>query len=225
MIGTAAAWLVERTDLPGRRIWAVLVVLPVAIPDFVVSYGWVSVAPASTGLRAPSLVMTLASTRWSTCRWRPRFRGADPGQEEVARSLGLGRVGSLLSGSPCDQARPALLGGCLLVSPGPAGRVRGLRDPALPDLHHRDLHRVTAQLQHRRGLVALARPGAAQPGRSRRRRRWLGAQGRVSPAAARGLRAARPTVWAGPPCRRSSAWSSWSGLALGVPLGRWSSTG
>ena len=28
VIGTAAAWFVERTDLPGRRIWAVLVVVP-----------------------------------------------------------------------------------------------------------------------------------------------------------------------------------------------------
>jgi iron(III) transport system permease protein len=39
VIGTGAAWLVERTDLPGRRVWAVLVVVPLAIPDFVVSFG------------------------------------------------------------------------------------------------------------------------------------------------------------------------------------------
>ncbi|MGH3191836.1 MAG: hypothetical protein ACRDOL_32255, partial [Streptosporangiaceae bacterium] len=32
VIGTAAAWCVERTDLPGRRAWAVLVVVPLAIP-------------------------------------------------------------------------------------------------------------------------------------------------------------------------------------------------
>ncbi len=42
VIGTAAAWCVERTDLPGRRVWAVLVVVPLAIPDFVVSFGWAS---------------------------------------------------------------------------------------------------------------------------------------------------------------------------------------
>ena len=33
VIGMAAAWLIERTNLPGRRIWAVLVVVPLAIPD------------------------------------------------------------------------------------------------------------------------------------------------------------------------------------------------
>ena len=36
VIGTLAAWFVERTNLPGRRVWAVLVVVPFAIPDFVV---------------------------------------------------------------------------------------------------------------------------------------------------------------------------------------------
>src|ERR1700722_16327279 len=49
VIGTATAWCIERTNLPGRRIWAVLVVLPVAIPDFVISYGWVSVRPSIHG--------------------------------------------------------------------------------------------------------------------------------------------------------------------------------
>ena len=31
-IGTAAAWCVERTDLPGRRAWAVLLVRPARDP-------------------------------------------------------------------------------------------------------------------------------------------------------------------------------------------------
>ena len=31
VIGTAGAWCVERTDLPGRRAWAVLLVVPLAI--------------------------------------------------------------------------------------------------------------------------------------------------------------------------------------------------
>ena len=59
MIGTAAAWCVERTDLPGRRVWAVLVVIPLAIPDFVVSFGWNSTeADADTAIA--SLVNLLA---------------------------------------------------------------------------------------------------------------------------------------------------------------------
>ena len=49
LIGTLAAWCVERTDLPGRRIWAVLVVVPVGIPDFAVAFGWKSVSPRWAG--------------------------------------------------------------------------------------------------------------------------------------------------------------------------------
>ena len=41
LLGVGAAWLVERTELPLRRFWAVALVLPLGIPDFVVSFGWV----------------------------------------------------------------------------------------------------------------------------------------------------------------------------------------
>ena len=44
-IGTAAAWLVERTDLPGRRVLHVLLAAPLAVPAFVNSYGWISLTP------------------------------------------------------------------------------------------------------------------------------------------------------------------------------------
>ncbi len=51
VIGTATAWFVERTDLPGRRVLVVLVVVPLAIPDFVVSFGWSSPAPGSRAFK------------------------------------------------------------------------------------------------------------------------------------------------------------------------------
>ncbi len=50
MIGVAAAWCVERTTLPGRRVWAVALVLPLGIPDFVVGFGWVSLSRGCTGI-------------------------------------------------------------------------------------------------------------------------------------------------------------------------------
>jgi len=114
-IGTAAAWFIERTDLPGRRWWAVLVVIPVAIPDFVVSFGWVSVAPSLHGFAGAALVMTLAVYPLVYLPVAASFRGADPGQEEVARGLGLGRVRTFFRVTVA-QARPAILGGCLLVA-------------------------------------------------------------------------------------------------------------
>jgi iron(III) transport system permease protein len=115
VIGTAAAWLVEKTDLPGRRLWAVVVVLPVAIPDFVIGFGWVSVAPGVHGFAGAMLVMTLALYPLVYLPVAASLRGADPGQEEVARSLGLSRMATLRRVT-LAQARPALLGGCVLVS-------------------------------------------------------------------------------------------------------------
>ena len=114
-IGTSAAWLIERTDLPGRRWWAVLVVVPLAIPDFVVSFGWASLSTWVDGFRGAVLVMTLAVYPLVYLPVAASFRNADPGQEEVARSLGMGRIRTFWRVT-LGQARVAILGGCLLVA-------------------------------------------------------------------------------------------------------------
>ena len=114
VIGTGAAWLVERTDLPGRRVWAVLVVVPLAIPDFVVSFGWASLSTAVAGFRGAVLVMTLAVYPLVYLPVAASLRNADPSQEEVARSLGAGRLRTFWR-ITIGQARVAILGGSLLV--------------------------------------------------------------------------------------------------------------
>jgi iron(III) transport system permease protein len=113
-IGTGAAFLVERTDLPGRRVWAVLVVVPLAIPDFVVSFGWASLSTRVAGFRGAVLVMTLAVYPLVYLPVASSLRNADPAQEEVARSLGAGRLRTFWRVT-VGQARTAILGGCLLV--------------------------------------------------------------------------------------------------------------
>jgi iron(III) transport system permease protein len=115
VIGTAAAYVVERTDLPGRRIWAVLVVVPLAIPDFVVSFGWVSLSSWVTGFRGAVLVMTLAVYPLVYLPVAASLRNADPSQEETARALGVGRWATFWRVT-IWQAKTAILGGCLLVA-------------------------------------------------------------------------------------------------------------
>ena len=115
VIGTLAAWCVERTNLPGRRVWAVLVVVPFAIPDFVVSFGWASLTTWAQGFRGAVVVMTLAAYPLVYLPVAASLRSADPGQEETARSLGLGRVATFLRVTVA-QARGAILGGCVLVA-------------------------------------------------------------------------------------------------------------
>jgi iron(III) transport system permease protein len=115
VLGTAAAWLVEKTDVPCRRLWAVLVVVPLAIPDFVVSFGWSSISTWVQGFRGAVLVMTLAVYPLVYLPVAASFRHADPCQEEVSRSLGVGRLATFWRVT-LRQARGAILGGCLLVA-------------------------------------------------------------------------------------------------------------
>ena len=114
-IGTAMAWLTERTALPGRRVWAVLLIVPIVVPDFVLSWTWSSIFPSVQGFIGAVLVMTLHLYPLVYLPMAAAFRAADPGQEEAARILGLPRWAVWLRIS-VRQARSTLLGGCLLVS-------------------------------------------------------------------------------------------------------------
>ncbi|HEY1824376.1 MAG TPA: iron ABC transporter permease [Acidimicrobiales bacterium] len=115
IIGTLLAYCVERTDLPGRHVWAVLVVIPFAIPDFVVSFGWNSLFSWVSGFHGAVIVMTLAVYPLVYLPVAASFRGADTGQEEIARSLGASRL-SVFVRITLGQARRSILAGCLLVS-------------------------------------------------------------------------------------------------------------
>ena len=113
-VGTLAAWFVERTDVPCRRLLAILVVIPLGIPDFVVSFGWRAIFPSIGGFWAAVLVMTLAVYPLVFLPVAASLRAADPAQEEVARSLGLGRVRTFWTVT-VGQARLAIFGGAILV--------------------------------------------------------------------------------------------------------------
>lgn len=115
VIGTAAAFATERTSLPGRRACAALLVLPLAVPDFVIAWGWSSAWPSLHGLAGAALVLTLGSYPLVYLPVAASLRRGDPAQEEVARSLGRGPVRTFFSVT-LRHARLALLGGCLLVA-------------------------------------------------------------------------------------------------------------
>ncbi|HKT02828.1 MAG TPA: iron ABC transporter permease, partial [Rugosimonospora sp.] len=58
VLGFATAWTVERTDLPAKRVWTVLAAMPLAVPEFVHGYCWVSLFPQVRGFWGAALVMT-----------------------------------------------------------------------------------------------------------------------------------------------------------------------
>jgi iron(III) transport system permease protein len=113
-IGTATAWLTERTALRARRVWTVLLVLPVAIPDFVVGYAWHSFAPRLNPLLGASIVMTLGTYPLVYLPVAAALRRSDPAMEEAAHSLGVGRLTAFRKVT-LPLIRTALLGGCVLV--------------------------------------------------------------------------------------------------------------
>jgi len=115
VIGTLCAWCTERTDLPGRRIWTVLLVLPFAIPDLVVSFGWATITTWVQGFRGAVLIMVLTLYPLVFLFVAASLRSSDPGFEETARCLGLGRVATFLRVTVA-QCRGAIVGGSVVVA-------------------------------------------------------------------------------------------------------------
>jgi len=115
VIGTAAAWAVERTDIPGRRAWAVLAVAPLAIPPFITSYAWVSLSPDLADFSGALLVVTVSYYPLVYLPVAAALREMDPALEETARALGNNPWQVFLR-VVLPQLRPALLGGMLLVA-------------------------------------------------------------------------------------------------------------
>ena len=115
VIGTATAWLVERTDLPGRKVWTVLAVAPLAIPPFISSYAWVSLSNGLQDFGGALLVVTSAYYPLVYLPVAAALRGLDPALEESARSLGDGPWRCFVR-VVIPQLRLALFGGMLLVA-------------------------------------------------------------------------------------------------------------
>lgn len=114
VLGTALAWLTERTNLPGRRLWSLLAVAPLTVPAFVHSYAWVSLIPSIHGLPAGVLVSVIAYFPFLYLPVAATLRRLDPAIEDVAESLGL-KPWAVFWRVVLPQLRLAICGGALLV--------------------------------------------------------------------------------------------------------------
>ncbi|MDF2995049.1 MAG: afuB [Xanthobacteraceae bacterium] len=114
LIGLACAWLIERCDLPGRRLWRTLVCLPLAVPAFVSSYAWASLGPSFQALGGAILILTLSHFPLIYLPAAAALRRMDTRLEDVARSLGETAPRTFVR-VVLPQLRPALGGGALLV--------------------------------------------------------------------------------------------------------------
>jgi iron(III) transport system permease protein len=114
VLSVALAWLTERSDLPGARLWAWLSVAPLAIPAFVHSYAWITLVPGLHGLRAGVLVSVIAYFPFLYLPVAAALRRLDPALEDAAAALGLGPW-RVFRRVVLPQLRLAICGGSLLV--------------------------------------------------------------------------------------------------------------
>ncbi|MCV2488173.1 iron ABC transporter permease [Geodermatophilus sp. YIM 151500] len=115
VLGVGAAWLVQRSAVPGRRVWHVLLVAPLAVPAFVNSYAWISLLPGVDTYAGALLVVSLSYFPFVYLPVAAAFRGLDPALEETAAGLGLSGW-AVFARVQLPQLRVALLGGSLLVA-------------------------------------------------------------------------------------------------------------
>jgi iron(III) transport system permease protein len=113
-LSLALAWLTERSNLPGRRMWSLLVTAPIAVPAFVHSYAWVSLVPSLHGLPAAVLVSVLAYFPFLYLPIAATMRRLDPAIEDVGQSLGL-KPWAVFLRIVMPQLRLAMCGGALLI--------------------------------------------------------------------------------------------------------------
>lgn len=119
LLGTALAGLVSFYDFPGRKWIDWSLVLPLAIPAYVLSFvylGWLG--PGSElPLRSPGgavAMLSLASYPYVYVLARASFRGQSRNLIEAARSLGVRRSRAIVEVA-LPMARPALAAGALLA--------------------------------------------------------------------------------------------------------------
>jgi iron(III) transport system permease protein len=113
--GITAAFLVTRTDLPGRRMWRVALALPLSLPSYVAAFAWISWQPQLAGFWGAALVLSSVSYPFVYLPVAAALRRLDRTQEEMARSLGRTPT-QVAVGVTLRQIRPAATAGGLLVA-------------------------------------------------------------------------------------------------------------
>jgi iron(III) transport system permease protein len=114
VLGLFTAWFIERTRLPLRGIWTLLVVAPLTMPLFVTSYAWVALSPSLNSYLGAAGIISFSYYPIVFLLVAAALRNLDPALEESARSMGLS-ARRTFTRVVLPQLRPALLGGMLLV--------------------------------------------------------------------------------------------------------------
>ena len=114
VLGTIEAWLIERTTVPWKSVWSVLLVAPLTMPLFVTSYTWAHLGPLFQGEFGAIGIIVVSYTPLVFLLVSAALRGLDPVLEEVAQSMGSSPIRTFFT-VVLPQLWPALVGSMLLV--------------------------------------------------------------------------------------------------------------
>jgi iron(III) transport system permease protein len=113
VIGTIQAWIAVRSNIPGRKVFAVLAALPLAIPSYVAAYSWVAIIPGFSGFFAAWILLTVGTAPLVYLAVSAALARFDSSTEEVASSLGAGKF-AVLAKVTWPNIRGAAVSGGLL---------------------------------------------------------------------------------------------------------------
>lgn len=118
-IGVPVAWLTARSDLPGRRFWSVVLILPLAMPSYIAAYAFIALlahrVPWLYGLPGTAMVITLINYPFVVLTVRAALQRMDPSLEEAAQGLGCPQR-SVFRRVTLPHLRPSIASGALLVA-------------------------------------------------------------------------------------------------------------
>lgn len=114
VLGVLIAIALTRAHLSLNRFWLVASALPLAVPSYLASYGWLVVWPSLSGFWPSFVLLTAVTVPYVALPVAARMRGLAGDHEKVARTLGLGPLAAFYR-STWPQLRPAALAGGLLV--------------------------------------------------------------------------------------------------------------
>ena len=132
VVGTGLAWLTTRTNLPGRRLWRIALVLPLALPSFVGAAAFIAglapggvlndaltgvgITPPSRlrGLGASWLILSAFTYPYVYLPVAARLLRLRSSLDESGRMLGLSSTATFFKVT-LPQLRTAIFGGALLA--------------------------------------------------------------------------------------------------------------
>ena len=161
LIGVSTAWIVTRYDFPGRRIWEWALILPLAVPAYVLAYAYASImAPGGVfqslwlglfqdTIKPPnlysfwgvSIVLSLVNYPYVYLLTRASLLSQNIAYEEAARTLGVSKWKRLWSIN-IRLAYPGIVAGialALMEVMADFGTVAMLRFPTFTEAIYRQM--------------------------------------------------------------------------------------